>query len=145
MITFVNNIQESFTFESVEEIEMDRFSPRGLDQIEYAGVIVYMESDEHAIAHRMRKRLRMGETTPEYCYILLTTHRRIMFFQDGHVVSIPPVQVEHVIFTDLKLMPSELEYARQFPMPDCSVGKWLTQEIQKYFLGKPGEVETKNF
>lgn len=124
--------------ETVAKLRQAEFSPRDVISVATDGVLIVIQHDEHSIAHRFRQRQSVGQAEPDSCYILLTTMRRVLLFDDNHVVIIPVVQVPHVLFTDLKLTQEELEYASQFPMPECSVGKWLTQEIQKYFLGSPG-------
>lgn len=102
-------------------ITLKDFKVRGMAGLSYGSCLVRFGPDEQTIAHRVRRRLVVGDPKTVDHYCLLTNKRSVYVFPDGKFVVMFGSGQDDALFRRLALTFDESEYMRLFPSPETEV------------------------
>jgi hypothetical protein len=102
-------------------ITLKDFAVRGMTALSYGSCLVRFLPDEQTIAHRVRRRLVVGDTRTVDHYCLLTNLRSVYVFPDGKFVVMFGSGQDDALFRRLALTFDESEYMRAVPTPETEV------------------------
>lgn len=79
----------SFMCDDVGHMEVPKFDVREVQLIFFNGITVRFNDGEKVTAHRIRTHAKADGQVIERYYVVLTTERKLFFFQNGTFVTMP--------------------------------------------------------
>lgn len=102
-------------------ISLNDFGVRDMACLSYGGCMVRFGQGEKTIAHRIRRRLVVGDTQTRDHYCLLTNQRSVYIFPDGKFVVMHDGGQDDVLFRRLALQFDESQYMMHASEPESEV------------------------